>query len=207
MPRTGRPRRDALVPGSVTERRVADAWVARTTVRDSDGVLRQVQRRRSSRAAARNAVLAAAAAVAPHRTVPTTDALTVDTSVGALLEAWLPEHTRTKGLRSQSVVTYRHAIDGMPPDVADLTVRNATTARLDRAIKARAAQAPGAARTMRSVLRMAFDLAVRHDIVDRNPADATAPVPKGTKPVVALAPDQEAGLRALPGERPEGRGA
>ncbi len=198
MARTGRPRRDAQVPGAVTERRVGDGWVARTTVRDPAGKLRQVQRRRSSRAAARNAVLAAAAAVSPQpsTSAATSAVLSPESTLGELLPLWLAEHTVTRGLRSQSVVTYRHAIEGVPAELVALTLTQATTPRLDRAIKARAAEAPGAARTMRSVLRMALDLAVRHGAVERNAADSTAPVPKGSKPVVALADGQEAALRA-----------
>jgi len=192
----GRPRRPANVPGNVHERRTPTGWVARTSVRDAAGVYRQVTRTRSSRAAARTAVLAAAQALAPQHTPAGTDELTGATTLAQLLPVWLAEHTATKGLRSQSVVTYRHAIEGVPAEIGALTLEEATTPRLDRAIKARAAQAPGAARTMRSVLRMALDLAVRHGAVGRNAADGTAPVPKGSKPVVALDAEQEAQLRA-----------
>lgn len=167
------------------ERKLAAGWEARVRVRDPAGEMRDVTRRRSSRAAARTAVLVAAAEIKP-RVAPTGPGeLSPGMTVGALLDAWFAEW-RDQNPAGQSVATYRGNLAALPASLAALRVGEATTPVLDREVKARAATSPGAARMMRSLLRQAFAMAVRHGVVDRNPADATAPVARPKKNVKTL---------------------
>jgi integrase len=186
----GRPRRPPHVPGVVTERRQASGkWLARTTVRDPGGVLRQVQRVRGSRSAARNAVLGAAARVEAVQPQLVVGALGPRTTVSELLATWLAEW-RQHAPATQSVATYEGNIAALPEEIGATAIADATTAWLDRAIKARAATTPGAARTMRSLLRMAFQMAVLHGVLDRNPVDDTAAVPRPKRDVKVIEDNQ-----------------
>ncbi|GIG41903.1 tyrosine-type recombinase/integrase [Cellulomonas phragmiteti] len=185
----GRPAKAAQVAGEVWVKKVDGGYVAGTWARDAGGRARRLQRTRTSKAAAMNAVREAAQTLQPRAGEAPADELHGETTIGRLLDVWLTE--RLPDLRDQSIVTYRHNIAvAARAGFTDLTLDAATTPVLDRLLKALAAQRPGNARTLRSILRMALSLAVRHGAVDRNAADHTAAIPRGTKPVRALDDDE-----------------
>jgi len=103
MARTGRPRRAPGVAGAVQLQRTAAGWRARCTVRDPAGNLRQVERTRTSKAAAENAARAAAAQITPGVVgVHGDDVLHPWSPLTAAVDLWLEER-RAVGIREQSV--------------------------------------------------------------------------------------------------------
>ncbi len=180
-----RPAKAAQVAGEVWARQVPGGWEAQTWARDASGAARRLRRKRSSKSAAMNAVREAAAALEPRPGEAPADQLHGGTTIGELLDVWLEE--RRPKLRSQSIVTYRHNITVAERNgFTALTLDDATTPTLDRMLKELARTRPGNARTLRSILRMSLGMAVRHGAVEKNAADQTAPIPRGTKPVRAL---------------------
>ena len=192
----GRPPRPVGVPGPVTLSRVSAGWRARTRVTDSSGAVRDVERVRSSLDAARNAALPAAQAIQPRPGEAPADQLGPQSTMAALLEAWLDE--RRPQLRSQSVVTYTRAIESATrAGITSLTIEGATTPVLDRALKDMAVATPGTARTVRSLLRMALARALQLGIVERNAADGTAAIRRDVQAVRALTDDEATALLAV----------
>ncbi|WP_163275536.1 site-specific integrase [Cellulomonas iranensis] len=180
----------------MTVTRVAAGWRARTRVTDSSGAIRDVERVRSSKEAARNAATLAAQAIEPRPGEAPAGQLGPRSTVSALLEAWLDE--RRPQLRSQSIVTYTRAIEAATrAGITGLTIEGATTPVLDRALKGMAATTPGTARTVRSLLRMALARAVQLGIVERNAADGTAAVRREVQTVRALTDDEARQLLEL----------
>lgn len=192
MARTGRPRRDPGVAGAVHLRRVGAGWRARTTVRDPAGQLRQVQRVRTSKAAAENAVRAAAARVVTDAAAAS-GTLTTGSPLRDAVDTWWGE--AAPGLRSQSRVTYRHIIDGhVLAPLGDALVRDLTVSLLDQHIKKVAAEHPSTAYTLRSILSQVTDLLVRRDLLEASMGRQTATVRRPKKRTAALSPAQASGL-------------
>jgi integrase len=187
MARTGRPRRDPGVAGTVNLQRTPSGWRARCTVRDPAGRLRYVTRVRASKAAAENAVRAAAAQVRPELVgVPGDDVLHAWSPLTAAVDLWVDER-RAKGVREQSVAQYASVIKNhLRPRLGDLILERVTTARLDSTIKQVAAVANSRAVMLRQLLVGALDIAVRHGALQVNPAVATVKVTKPRKEVRAL---------------------
>lgn len=163
----------------VGERR-ADEWTARTKVRDLDGKIRNVERTRSTKAAAERALLAHLR----DRTTPAPEhaAIKPTTKVKDAAEVWLSEledSDRSTNTRQVYASTCRLHIIGTernPSALANLTVREVTAGGVERFLTAIAKASPGAARTARTVLRGVLDLAVKHDAIPLNPVRSAGPV-------------------------------
>ncbi len=195
MARTGRPRRDTGVAGQVRLQRVPAGWRARATVRDPAGRLRYVTRVRTSKAAAENAVRAAAAQVTPEVAgVTGDDVLHPWSPLTAAVDLWLDER-RAKGVREQSVAQYASVVKNhLGPRLGDLTLEKVTTARLDSTVKQVAASANSRAVMLRQLLVGGLDIAVRHGALQVNPAVATAKVTKPRKEVRAMTAEDTVAL-------------
>lgn len=157
----------------------AERWEARVTVRDRDGVRREVNRTARTKGAAerlltehlleRTTPAAADALVTPNMLVK--DAAT-------LWRDRLPESNLSSGSQKayRSVVN-RHVIgtDKEPAPLAHLTLQQVTAGTVERYLSTIARTAPQAARMTRPVLRGVLDLTVRYAALTHNPVRQAGP--------------------------------
>ncbi|MCW4458152.1 tyrosine-type recombinase/integrase [Microbacterium sp. MPKO10] len=173
----GKIRRVELAPGK---------HAAIANYRDSDGVTRKMQRiGKSGAEAERNLVTAM-----KDRLAPSLEALTRDSTISQVGKLWLEEYETTDPamgtLRSYRDVLHKVIDKG----VGEIRLREATTPRIDRFIKAVAkSRGDGRAKNCRVVLSHIFKLAIRHGVMDSNPARDSAPI--RTKKTHVVAPDRD----------------
>jgi integrase len=167
-----------MAPGA----RKADAWAARTRVRDNDGTRRAVEVWRSTEAAARRALadkLRNRVAPSPAHAV-----IKPTSTVQAVARLWLADladaDLATSTRQVYRTMCSRHVIgrEGQPSSLANLTVREVTVGGVERFLSgiAKGTSGPGASRTVRTVLRGVLDLAVKHDAIPANPVRSAGPI-------------------------------
>ena len=198
MARTGRPPRAVGVAGAVKLTRVTAGWRARCTVRDASGELRQVERTRTSKAAAESAVREAAMRVVPKSaSTPTATVLTAQSPLLDAVSVWLAER-EASGVREQSLAGYRSVVERyVAPKLGTVPLAACTTPVLDAAVKALAAEKNSRGRILRIVLVGALGVAVRQGVLPVNAAAQTAPVTVPKKAVEALSADECGRLMAF----------
>jgi integrase len=163
-----------LVPVGARARK-ADVWRARTRVRDLDGVIRPVERRGNSKAAAERILTAALrerATPAPADAVIKPDSPVKDAAV-----VWLAEMQEDARLRINTRKVYasslnRHVVGTKdnPSSLANLTVREVKVVGIERWLRGIGkASGPDAMKTARSVLSGVLALAVKHEAIPHNP--------------------------------------
>lgn len=191
----GRPRTQVGDWGTIGSKQIQPGkWRAWTYVRGIDGQRKPLQRFASTKAAAETAVRQAAREAAGKAKAQ--EGITPETSVAELLAHYIDAAKVAESSRDD----YRSAITKyLNPGVGGLTVREATTGRLDTYLTALAETKPGIAKTCRAVLSGAFKIAVRHDAVAVNPVSGTAPVSRKSEPKSASGDDSEpdTGNRAI----------
>ncbi|MGI9018524.1 MAG: hypothetical protein ACR2HR_15725 [Euzebya sp.] len=147
--------------------------VARTRFRDWDGKLRNVQASGDSRAAAEyrlKAKLNERSLVQPSFT-----SISPDSAFGELVEYWLEDLDLEGHLAPRTREFYEWVMRKVvEPAFKDLTLREIGVACCDRFLKHLAKSSYSRVRKARSVLRLAFALAVRHEILPRSPLDHVA---------------------------------
>ncbi|MGY1709294.1 tyrosine recombinase XerC [Geodermatophilus sp. SYSU D00758] len=172
--------------------RKADTWQARARVRDLDGKLRSVESWRSTREAARRALMdklrnRVAPAPAHALVKPTT---TVAEVAGRWLADLADADLSTNTRQVYRLMCQRHVIgpEGRPSSLANLAVREVTAGGVERFLTEVAkASGKGAARTVRTVLRGVLDVATKDDAIPHNPVRSAGPFkvrttrPKGTR--------------------------
>lgn len=167
-------------------------WRATARFRDFDGHTRQVEAWGRSGAAAETALRRALT----DRAAPAGDEVGPEMRLDRLGTLWLAELEAGERLAPQTIAQYRHALDNVvTPAVGALRIREATTSRLDRLLKAVAATRPATARTTRVVLAGMLGLAVRHDALPTDPVRGTAPLPRPRREPRALTLDELQALR------------
>lgn len=144
---------------------------ARTYIRDNDGKRRNIEARGSSKAKAETALKAKIR----NRTTPTTNGGTItrETTIRETVQAWLTTITERGTLAKSSLETYRNNaqhITGHSSTIGGLKLREATPARLGAFTTTLSKTRSGAAKTVRSILRGALDLAIAHGAITTNPA-------------------------------------
>jgi integrase len=163
-----------LVPVGAKARK-ADVWRARTRVRDLDGVIRPVERRGNSKAAAERILTAALRErVTP---VPADAVIKPDTPVKDAAVVWLAEMQEDARLRINTRKVYasslnRHIVGtkANPSSLANLTVREVKVVGIERWLRdIGKASGPDAMKTARSVLSGVLALAVKHEAIPHNP--------------------------------------
>ena len=190
----GRPRLPIGAWGAVTTQREKNGtYRATASYRCADGVTRSYSRRRAKAGEARAALLEFLAA---KTSADTTGTITPDSTVAELAEYWLQRWEGEREQRPETVRTYRLNVRRLTGLVGGLTVAEVTTGRLDAAIQSVRSAYPSAAGQLRSVMRQVFGEAVRLDVLDRNPAEATRPVRVERQPVRALTAGEVAALRS-----------
>lgn len=161
--------------------------------RDSDGVTRRMLRTGRTPTVAENALKEALR----DRLAPTGDLITRDSTMEALAGAWRAEMLTDPNLADGTKLTYQEAMKTALRGLSGVRVGEATPAKLNRYIQAVAKKTPGAARSVRIVLKHMMAHAVFAGAIDQNPVSETKAVTR-TKPTVkALRADDVASIRDL----------
>lgn len=163
-----------------------EVWKAAARVRDHDGVTRKIERRGASSAKATAELKSALR----DRKVRSVGALTGEARFEQLAETWLAQvQVRSKGTTYD---TYRkHLHHTVLPALGKLRLRECTPGRLDEFLEAQDHLAPATRRVLRAILTGAFQLAVRTDALDRNPArDMSRITGEAKRKPVALTAEQ-----------------
>ncbi len=209
-----RPRTPIGTFGQITFHATSAGVTARCWFRDHDGRLRAIEATaRTAKAAERE--LKARMANRADRT-PGTAAITADSPFPKLVELWLEDidledrlaaHTRAlyeRNMRTLVLPTFRH-----------LTLREVTVTRVDRFLKTQAKVSYSRAKQSKVVLSAALALAVRYEVLPRNPVAATSRLRKPHHKTITLTVDQVQAIRAavhawrtgkgLSGPKPDGQ--
>lgn len=191
----GRPPTPLGTAGEIWYDEDADGVTARCKYRDDAGRTRWIKRRRKSKTAARNALKEA---IRDAEELAGTGPITRNTTVAALLTAWLDHHRTTpmpNGLmRAASTIEFYEApAKRLTERVGKLRLFEATTAVLEQHLgEGTTAQW----RADRKTLRLAFTYAVRMGAVAVNPVAETTTAPGPTMEPRALTADDVAAVRA-----------
>lgn len=161
--------------------------------RDSDGVTRRMMRTGRTPSLAVNALKEALR----DRLAPAGEAITRDSTMEALAEAWKAEMLADPNLSDGTKLTYQEALKAVLRGLSGVRVGEATPAKLNRYIQAVAKNTPGQARTVRIVLKHMMAHAVYAGAVDQNPVSETKAVTRAKPKVKALRAADVAKIRAL----------
>lgn len=166
-----RPRLTIGTFGEITSRAMPSGrFEARTRYRDWDGRARLVQATGATVKAAERALKGKLAE--RYLIQPTNTTLTPDSIFGDLVSYWL-EDIDLEGRISRTTrnLYERNMRTLVAPAFGSLTLREIGVARCDQFIKQLAKLSYNRARQARVVLRLALELAVRHEVLPRNPMD------------------------------------
>jgi integrase len=143
--------------------------------------------------------------------------VTADSTFARLVEYWLEDIELEDRLAKQTRDRYAyHMRQLVLPAFKDLALREIGVARCDQFIKTLAKQSYNKARQAKVVMRLAFGLAMRHEIIPKNPMDGIARLHKPPHEVDALTPQEvnairiavrfwETGVSSGPGPKPDGQ--
>ncbi len=167
----GRPRTPIGTFGKISHRKIGKGRnEARARYRDWDGKLRAVQCSGSTRAAAELALKRKLAERSLFQ--PGFIGISADSRFPALVDYWLEDMEIEDRLSKTTRQLYeRNMRTLVAPVFAELTLREIGVARCDYFLKQLAKQSYNRARQARVVLRLALGLAVRHEVIPRNPMD------------------------------------
>ena len=171
---TGRPPTTVGTYGNLQVSQIGEGrFQARTRVRDTDGVLRQVTARGTTAAAAKRALREKLL----DRTPPSQHAITASTSVSKLAQMWL-QYLRDEGrIEATTINEYNRILTKVVlPELGGLRLREVTTSRVDMFLIRLRAVSVSRQRKTKVVLNAMFGLAVRHDAMVANPTTHTARV-------------------------------
>ena len=211
----GRPRTPIGTFGTIGHRRLpGGTYEARARYRDWDGRSRQVQATGISRAAAERELkrrLSQRSLFQPGFT-----GMSADSSFLALVDYWLEDmEVEDRLSRTTRLLYERNMRTLILPSFNELTLREIGVARCDHFLKQLAKQSYNRARQARVVLRLALGLAVRHEIIPRNPMDHVSRLRRPAHTPDAFTVDDISSIRAairawehrsiLAGPRPDGQ--
>ena len=163
----GRPPHPVGTSGRVRSYRSASGWRSRTTVRDHDGVTREIQRAGRTRAEAERK-LAIAIRERTHAAADT--AITPDTKLSIVAEMWFAD-LREQDRSPSTLQMYRDRLDRQVlPALGNIRLRELTVGRVDAHLKAvKASHGSAVAKLTRSVLSGICGVGTRHDALTANP--------------------------------------
>jgi integrase len=170
----------------------AGVWLARTRFRDSDGVVRIVERRGPADDHDQHGKLAEDLLVEAlaSRKSPASGDVSLDTPVMALVGAHIDQLTED-GRAAKTLDTYRYVAVKLAKFVGAVRVGEASAARLNAALRSmHTAHGTVAARTSKSLLRGGLQLAVMANVLGTNPVRDVQPIqakrrPKGASALTA----------------------
>lgn len=166
-----RPRLTIGTFGDLTTRTTESGrFEARARYRDWDGRARQVAATGETPKAAERALKDKLASRSLFQ--PVSSPLTPDSPFGDLVAYWLQEIELEDRLSKTTRFLYERNMRTLVlPVFEPLTLREIGVARCDHFIKMLAQQSYNRAKQARAVLRLALQLAVRHEVLPRNPMD------------------------------------
>ena len=168
---------------------------ARANFRDWDGATRLIQATAATQKAAETALKAKLATRSEFQ--PTSTLLTPDSPFPALVTYWLEDLALDDHLSRGTKDLYeRNMRTLVTPAFKDFTLREIGVARCDRLIKELARKSHNRAKQARNVLRLAFGLAVRHEVLPRNPMDSIARLRRPQATPDAMTPAEVNACRA-----------
>lgn len=152
-------------------------WEARTRYRDFDGTTREMRRVGRTATAARDAVKEA---IRDLLHSGGDDELTGQSRVRVLADIWWEEYRASKDVPAGTLNRYRGVLEKhIKGGLGDRRLNECTVSALDKFIKAKTRNVGYSTASIAVVLlRGMFDLAARHDAVDRNPVLSVAAVRK-----------------------------
>ncbi|ALJ22353.1 tyrosine-type recombinase/integrase [Microbacterium sp. No. 7] len=169
--------------------------VARVRYRDWDGRTRLVQMTGDTSKAAERALKAKLADRGLFQ--PSTSALSPDSRFLDLVGYWLEDLELEGRISTRTLQLYQRNMETLVlPAFANLTLREIGVARCDQFLKQLAKQSYNRAKQARVVLRLAFGLAVRHEVLPRNPMDHVSRLHKPPSMPSALTPVEVNAIRA-----------
>lgn len=191
-----RPRLTIGTYGEITTRRRPSGRIeARARYRDWDGVTRLVQASGDSPAAATRALKAKC--VDRNLIAPSAGSLTADSPFPDLVAYWLEDIDLEDRLATATRQLYERDMRTLVlPAFKDLTLREIGVARCDQFLKRLAKDSYSKAKHARVVLRLALALAVRHEVLLRNPVDHVARLHRDARVPDAFTPEEITGIRA-----------
>lgn len=166
-----RPRTPIGTFGKISHRRLGkERCEARARYRDWDGKLRAVQCTGPTAAAAELALKRKLSERSLFQ--PGFVGFSADSRFSQLIDYWLEDMEIEDRLSRTTRLLYeRNMRTLVAPSFEELTLREIGVARCDYFIKQLATQSYSRARQARVVLRLALSLAVRHEVIPRNPID------------------------------------
>ncbi|MCL2785039.1 MAG: site-specific integrase, partial [Propionibacteriaceae bacterium] len=171
------------------EKKTSGSVCARAQFRDWDGKCRDVQATGPNRRAAEQKLKSKLTERSLFQ--PADTAITPDSSFAKLVVYWLGDMDLENRLAKQTRQRYEyHMRQLVLPVFEHLTLREIGVARCDQFIKQLAQKSYNRARQAKVVLRLVFGLAVRHEIIPRNPMDGIARLHKLPHTPDALTPQE-----------------
>ena len=187
----GRPRTAIGTYGTISIRVRGGRFVAETRFRDLDGRLRKVNAT-ASRSVAR-ASLKERLLVRPGH--GSGGLLSLASPFGDLVELWLADlevRDLTEGTRDYRDDLRLH----ITPVFGAYTLGEITTGRVEWFLRREAAVSYSRAKHSRTLLKLLFGFALRHDAIPRDPVEGTSPLKKPNPEPRALTLEQIAAIRA-----------
>lgn len=183
--------------GVITVMDLPDGRVeVRTRYRDVDGKSRLVSARASSKPAAETALRKRLAE--RHLFQPVDTTLTLDSLFGELVDYWLADIDLEGRIAPSTRRGYEDAMRKLVmPAFEHLTLREIGVARCDALLKQLGQKSYARSKRAKTVLRLAFGLAVRHEVIPRNPIDGVARLYKPKRTPTALTATEVNAIRAV----------
>lgn len=185
-----RPRLGVGTWGQIATAASGPRFVARVRYRDWDGATRLIE---AAGDTARKAERALTAKLS-QRTAFQADragALTPESPFPDLVRYWLSDLEAEGRLSKSTLELYERDMRTLVlPTFEHLCLREIGVARCDQLLKALARRSYSRAKHGRTVLRLAFGLAVRHEILPRNPVEGTARLHRPPSVPNALSADE-----------------
>lgn len=191
-----RPRLTIGTYGEITTRRHPSGRIeARARYRDWDGATRLVQASGDTAAAATHALKAKC--VDRNLIAPSAGSLTADSPFPDLVAYWLEDIELEDRLSTATRQLYERDMRTLVlPAFKDLTLREIGVARCDQFLKRLAKDSYSKAKHARVLLRLALALAVRHEVLLRNPVDHVARLHRDVRMPDAYTPEEITAIRA-----------
>jgi len=169
--------------------------IARARYRDWDGRTRQVQATAASQALAERALKAKFSTRSLFQ--PAASSLTPDSLLSDLVVYWLDDLDLEGRLAPRTRQLYERNMRTLVlPALGNLTLREVGVARCDHFLKQLARQSYSRAKHARVVLRLALGLAVRHEVLPRNPMDHVSRLHRPSSTPDALTTIEVTAIRA-----------
>ena len=183
--------------GAIGARKLPDGGVeARTRYRDFDGKSRLVSARARSRSAAEAELRRRLGEW--HLYQPVDTKLTLDSAFGELVDYWLADLDAEGRIAPSTRYNYEREMRQLAlPAFEHLTLHEIGVARCDALLKQLGQLSYARAKRAKTVLRLAFGLAVRHEVVPRTPIDGVARLHRPKRLPTALTATEVNAIRAV----------